>query len=103
MSKIEPLESQQFINPDINSLFENVEDFAEQLSSVDFLKGSKLDNITITTTGINFAHGLDSKYVGFFVLNRNSTAIIYTEDSLDDFKFIKLKSSVDTVATIWVF
>lgn len=103
MVKIRGIQDKTFINPDMNDLFEIVDDFADQLTSAEFMKGNKLENISITTSGKLYAHGLSSKYTGFFVLNRNSTAIIYTETSDDDSRFILLKSSADTTATIWVF
>lgn len=103
MVKIKDIEDKTYINPDMNDLFESIEDFAEQLTAADFLIGSKLENISIPVAGKTYAHGLNGKYTGFFVLNRNSTAIIYTEASADDTRFILLKASAATTATIWVF
>ena len=103
MTKIETIRPQQFINPDMQRLFEGTEEFADQFVAPDFLQGVKLENIAITTGGNQYAHGLNNSYVGFFVLNRDSTAVVYTEPSLDDSKFIKLKSTSNINTTIWVF
>jgi hypothetical protein len=102
MPKVKDIQDRVYINPDMQELHDNTADFAEQLTA-DFLSGVKLENKPITTAGIQYAHGLGSKYNGFFVMNRDNTAIIYTAPSTDDRKFIKFKASANTIATIWVF
>lgn len=62
-----------------------------------------ISDIRITTSGVLISHKLGRNYSGFSVIAQNTSASIYiVNDGMKD-KFIKLKSDVDTTATIKVF
>lgn len=103
MSKVEKIEPLQFINPDMQKLFDSVDRYSEQFTLADFLVGTKLSNKNLTTTATTYNHGLGHNYTGYLVLDKNNDANIYTTASTDKSKYINLIANKATTATIWVF
>lgn len=80
------------------------EKFINDNSAGDMSQSNKIENITITTAGVNVDHKLGKPYNGFNVIKNSSSANVYIDEknNMKDL-IIKLKSSATTVVTIMVF
>lgn len=97
--------SQKVVSQDeaINRIQSNQERFTND----SVLKSNQIDDILVTTSGVNINHKLGKEYSGFNVIKNSSNANIYIDSTDESNKnknnFIRLKSSSDTTISITVF
>lgn len=105
MTKLVKLKPKAYINPDMQDLYDGIEEHIEQLSPNNFLVGVLIKDLALSTTSKVVSHGLGQKYSGFLVVDRNNDSIVYTDSLTDAEKstYIKLKANKSTTVTIWVF
>lgn len=80
------------------------EKFINDNSAGDMAQSNRIENITVTTSGVNVNHKLGRVYTGFNVIKNSSSASVYVDDNnnMKDL-IIKLKSSATTTVSIMVF
>lgn len=98
---IQPLESVYISEPATSRLQDNVINFTNQLTANPFINGRLIGDIALSVTPKLIEHKLNTTPQGYLIAGQNSSAVIYST-SKDD-KFITMVSTIDVIATIWVF
>ncbi len=105
MKRFEPEYSS---NVELNRIQQNLEASLGVLKDLEILDG-KLITADITTASTILAHGLGRSYKGFIVVKTvmengsTFTGSIYEDPSDDDTIYLKLDTTANVTATVWVF
>jgi len=83
-----------------SKMFENVNEFLNQLMPNPFMIGNVID-VTVLTTATQITHGLGQVPIGFMLLDITANATVWRVSSTD--KFITLQASASCPVKIWVF
>lgn len=91
-------------NPALQFSQDSLRKLQTALSVIPFLDGVLLEDLAVTTTATDFAHGLNRTFRGFIVLKVKDNSVIRNPAaSTNDAKFIRLQTGTNTTATLWVF
>lgn len=89
----------------LNMIQDNVSNILDPYSSKEILQGQILQNVDLASGSNNVAHKLGRKPIGWFLVRRRSTAVIYdTQDTNPDSAlFLRLVASAETTVDLYVF
>lgn len=86
------------------SLFQdNVERSIKALNDEPFIRGRIIENLTITTSGLDIEHKLGRDLKGWVIVDRNLGGDIYRQTSLEEEGILHLVSSATVTISLWVF
>jgi hypothetical protein len=86
-----------------STLQNNIGDFAQQLVRVPFLDGNLIEDVSLSTTATEVAHGLGREPVGYFIVKANAAVDVYDTTSTTPKVTIKLTASTTATCNIWIF
>ncbi len=99
-----PIQRHQFDSYASQRLGDDTRNLARRIDDNPIFNGAMLQDQVGTTSGTDVAHKLGRAWRGFLVINKTGAAIIYSQPSVDEEKFIKLHSSSGTqTISLWVF
>lgn len=78
-------------------------DFTRQLENNPLLDGRILSRIAVATTATNIPHLLGRAWVGWFVVSKSSTAVIYEGTQANSSQYLTLIASTAATVDIYVF
>ena len=74
------------------------------LQSTPILDGELIEDVVLSTTGVNVSHGLGRPWRGWVVVDIDTTATVYRASSDDESVFLRLRASAGTpIIKVWVF
>ena len=86
-----------------NQLQNNVAEFLNQVTSKSILDGRILENVAVSTTATEIAHGLGRKPLGYIIVKSNAHVTIYDTTSTTPTVTIKLTASATATINLWIF
>lgn len=97
--------SQFFTKDDnINRLQKNIDETLNQVLNIELLNGNLLEDIALVSGSINTVnHGLDRKYRGWIIVDKDANANIYSSTSNVPEKTLLLNTTLNCVVSIWIF
>ena len=99
-----PIQRHQFDSYASQKFGDDTRNLARRIDGNPIFNGAMLQDQVVTTSGTDVAHKLGRAWRGFLVINKTGAAIIYSQPSVDEEKFIKLHSSSGTqTISLWVF
>jgi hypothetical protein len=105
---VKRFEPQYSSNEELNRIQQNLQSSLGVLKDLEILDG-KLVTADVATTSTSVAHGLGRSYKGFIVVKTvmsdgsTFTGSIYEDPSEDDTIYLKLDTTANVTATVWVF
>lgn len=89
---------------ELQQLQDNVYEVVRPWEGVPMLSGLLLQDVVLGATATDVPHGLGRRPVGWFIVRRNGTAIVYepSVSAIPD-RFLKLQATATIVCTLWVF
>lgn len=96
----------QFFTKDdnLNRIQKNIEEAFQPLLSNEVIDGNLLENVSLVSGSVNvIKHGLDRKYRGWIVVDKNANANIYSSTSNVPEKTLLLNTTLNCVVSIWIF
>jgi len=88
---------------EINRLQENIGEYVAQFTSNPLLDGRVIENIVVSTTATEFAHGLGRELRGYFIVKSNTHVTIYNTTSITPKTSMKLVGSTTATISVYVF
>jgi hypothetical protein len=94
----------EFKERELSKFQDNVTEFSKQFNKI-LLDGVFLNDVVLSTTTNQIAHGLGRKYQGFIITNLNAGVMIWRDATVDtnQEKFLPLKASAAVTVSLWVF
>ncbi|MBV6514145.1 MAG: hypothetical protein FMNOHCHN_03735 [Ignavibacteriaceae bacterium] len=89
----------------VNRIQEQLEFILNPLIKTAILDGVLLRNVNLSTTPTRVEHKLNRKHLGYFIVDKDAAADVYSMQSSETMpnKFIKLVSTAPVNVSIWIF
>lgn len=91
--------------PDVARFQDNVEQTFLSLTNKAIIDGVLIDNVNLTTSASDIAHGLGKPVTGYIVIKRNANAVVYDNEQTNTKRdrFLNLQASATVTVSLWVF
>lgn len=91
--------------PDVSRFQDNVEQTFLTITNKAILNGVLIEDVSLTTSASNVAHGLGRPVIGYIVIKKSANAVVYDNESTNTKKdqFIILRASANVTVSLWVF
>ena len=84
---------------------EQVRQAFKELASLDVLRGRRIENVDVTTSGVTLQHGLGRKLLGWTLVRMRADARVWDlqDSNQTPDKTLVLKASAPATVDLWVF